>query len=722
MNWLWGIWGGRNLIRLTSDATGRRDWPTLVLLLMVFLSAISQARAADTNHLSLKISGYGLFGNRELKELLQELQPELGKTKFYDANFIEDSALLLRSTVQRGGYLKPRITARITLDNGEKVDFEWADVDREPLPRPLRAIKLHFKIHEGLLYHYTSVEFTGLKEIPETEALGFFLETAVLIPLNSSRIYTPEKLRSSISNLKESLQRHGLEAATVEVADLRRDDQLGKVWVRIAVHEGPRSIVRSIREELYLESTNRVSQTTLVRTNVIFSPVWVQDFKQALKTNWLHQGYPDTVVDLVPVKRENHGQTNDLDLLAKVTPGAHVLLRKLLFAGYKVTRPSLMQRDVRLTEGEELDRVKVDEGRSRLARLGIFDSVEVKYDLVSEHERDVLYQVREGKRTEVSVLAGWGSYDLLRGGVDIEQFNLFGLAQHARLRLIQSFKSSIADFTYTIPELLGNDVDLFLTGSGLLRKEVSFTREEYGGGVGVRKFFKPIASDLSVRYQYQVLNTLDAQPGVQTEGLTNATVGSIVTEFRQDKRDNPLYPHHGYKIFSDLELGFSALGGNANYQRIGVATSYHFALYRSAWMSLGLSHGVILTVGDVPENMPFNKRFFPGGENSIRGYQEGEASPRNELGEFVGAQSFILGNVEIEQALTQSFSMVVFSDSLGEATNLRDYPSREALFSVGGGLRWRTIVGPVRLEYGYNLNPRPGDPVGTLHFSLGFPF
>ena len=42
--------------------------------------------------------------------------------------------------------------------------------------------------------------------------------------------------------------------------------------------------------------------------------------------------------------------------------------------------------------------------------------------------------------------------------------------------------------------------------------------------------------------------------------------------------------------------------------------------------------------------------------------------------------------------------------------------------SVGGGLRWKTIIGPIRVEYGYNLNPRPKDPTGTLLFSLGFPF
>src|SRR5258706_2481205 len=130
-------------------------------------------------------------------------------------------------------------------------------------------------------------------------------------------------------------------------------------------------------------------------------------------------------------------------------------------------------------------------------------------------------------------------------------------------------------------------------------------------------------------------------------------------------------------------------------------------------MTLGVSHGVVLTIGSTAQDLPFNRRFFPGGENSIRGYQEGEASPRNAAGQFTGAETFLLGNVEFEQALTKAFSLVLFSDSIGVARDLKDYPSSESLFSVGGGLRWKTIVGPIRLEYGHNLNPRPGDPAGT---------
>ncbi len=91
-------------------------------------------------------------------------------------------------------------------------------------------------------------------------------------------------------------------------------------------------------------------------------------------------------------------------------------------------------------------------------------------------------------------------------------------------------------------------------------------------------------------------------------------------------------------------------------------------------------------------------------------------------GKLIGAESYLLGTVELEQALTRWLSLVAFSDNLGATRRFSQYPFDETLYSVGGGLRFRTIVGPIRLEYGHNLNRRTGDPSGTVHFSLGFPF
>jgi len=88
----------------------------------------------------------------------------------------------------------------------------------------------------------------------------------------------------------------------------------------------------------------------------------------------------------------------------------------------------------------------------------------------------------------------------------------------------------------------------------------------------------------------------------------------------------------------------------------------------------------------------------------------------------VGAETYTSANVEFEQGITPKWSVVAFIDGVEFAERLDHYPGDTQLFSAGGGLRWKTIIGPVRLEYGYNLNPRPRDPVGTLQFSLGFPF
>src|SRR2546430_15493840 len=203
---------------------------SLGLRLLVVLSASCLARGVQggqTNQTELKISGYGFLGDRQLKKMIETLRPEKQKPEFYDANFIEDAAFLLGSKLRRDGYLKPRIIANVTLTNGKTSAFEWRDSEREPLPRPIYASKVHFKIYKGVLYHYASVEFQGLQSMPEKQARSFFVETGALVPLKRGRIYTPDKVKQGISNLKETLERRGFGSNSVEVAHLSQDDYSG---------------------------------------------------------------------------------------------------------------------------------------------------------------------------------------------------------------------------------------------------------------------------------------------------------------------------------------------------------------------------------------------------------------------------------------------------------------------------------------------------------------
>ncbi len=696
----------------------RLDNCIIVIVLVLTLSRIT-GLAAETNDAKMTISGYGLIGDLDLKRMLKSLEVRGNKRAVYNANDIEDAALILFSRVKQDGYLRPEMQATITLIDGRKQQYEWRDTVDPPLPRPTRARKVEFKIREGVLYHYRNVSIEGIHAVTQKEARGFFVERGVLLPLKSSKVFTPQKLHRGLSSLLEILERRGYESAEIAKTNIVQNDRSGDVDVTVLVNEGPKSLVRTVTVETYF-STNAVARdVNVIKTNITFSKLWLQDFTQNLRASNYHRGYPDTTIEVSRINQATN-LTVEFDLVAKVRSGEFVKQGSVTFEGQEKTKLPLLRRRVRLHPGEPLDRIAVEQGRYRLSKLGIFDTVGMRYDAVAPHQRNVRYVLKEGKWVDVNLLFGYGSYELLRAGVEIEQYNVFGRAHRARLRLVQSFKASNADFLYTMPEFVGEDVDLFIQGNFLRREEISFTRQEYGGGAGAKTFFPAIDSELIARYNYEVLNAADIE--VVNEGPRDATVSAVIFELKHDLRDSPLNPRSGYKIYSGIELASDYLGGDVNYARFRFDASYHQPITEGNWVHLNLDHGVIGTLHGSRRDLPFNKRFFPGGDNSVRGFQFGEAAPRNQFGQIVGAETYTTGNAEFEQALTRKFSLVVFADAIGFAHSVQNYPGDEVLLSIGAGLRWQTIIGPVRLEYGYNVIKREEDPIGTLQFSIGFPF
>jgi outer membrane protein assembly complex protein YaeT len=702
--------------------------PLMLLLVMSRCPAAepsddqSPPEAPKVKPATIKVSGYGLIGNRVLKRALVRGELAGAKPEFFDAGFVEDCSLILLSRVRRDGYLQPTISLELRSSEGETIKTDVEQLLENPLPRSLRITAAHFHVEEGELYYYDAISFEGLTALKRQQGLAYFVETGLFLKLKGSRVFTPQRYRRSTQNLLEALRNKGYRDAEIDAGEPAMNESTGAVEVKLSVREGPRFIVRSVQEKFVTEDEGAPRQERLLHPWKPYSRLWQEDFSQLLKTNLYARGFPDASVDFNVRREDPTGAVRGMDLEAEIRSGHRVRVGQVIIQGARHTKPSFLSRRVRTERGEYLNPLRAERGRTRLAELGIFNSVGLDYRPVDEHTRDIIYRVNEGRRFTVSLLMGWGSYEMLRGGFEAELNNIWGLAHRARLKGVQSFRATSGDFTYTIPDFSHLDFDLFFNAFGLRREEVNFTREEFGGGFGVHKYFRPLATDVTLRYNYQVLNARSIIREVASEGLTNPAVGSIIADFKYDRRDNPLYPRTGHKFFLSAETASESLAGEANYQRVDLSGSWHHRLGSGRWISLGVSHGFAASSGDPANNLPFNKRFFPGGANSIRGYQDGEASPRNEQEQIVGAESYLLGTVELEQALTPKWSLVIFADALGIARRLDDYPLDESLYSIGGGLRWRTIIGPVRLEYGHNLNPRKKDPYGTLQFSLGYPF
>jgi outer membrane translocation and assembly module TamA len=300
--------------------------------------------------------------------------------------------------------------------------------------------------------------------------------------------------------------------------------------------------------------------------------------------------------------------------------------------------------------------------------------------------------------------------------------NILGLAHQSRAELVQSLKSSSGDYTYTVPELFGESLDGTARLFGLQREEIAFVRQEYGVNLSLKRRIRQIGGEASAGYTFKASRNRESSLSTQATDDRQLNVASVDFGLTGDRRDNPLRPRRGYHWSTQVETAHPTLGSQSTYQKFEVAGAYHTGWGEGRWIHVGLSHGVVTTFGSDGTTLPVNERFYPGGDNSIRGYQRGEASPRDAEGFFIGAKSYLLGNLEFEQAVTPTWSVVLFADALGTAEALRNYPYGETLYAAGLGIRYQTLIGPIRLEYGRNISPRTGDPSGTWHFSIGYPF
>ncbi|MBC8001066.1 MAG: BamA/TamA family outer membrane protein, partial [Opitutaceae bacterium] len=604
-----------------------------------------------------------------------------------------------------------------------ELESAWDPNDEQSLPRDLLARSVHFKVNRGIRYYFDLIEISGLHAMSVGQGRRYFVGPDTLLRTRADRFFTPTRLENGERSLRDALQRLGFADARVKTVIAEQNTTNGAVRVRVTVAEGLRVMARSLTTEVFLPGAAIPLVRRLTEPMEPFSRAWQQQVVVPLRIEQQRKGYPDVRVTISTVALQTNATNILMDVRARVDTGPEVRLGIVRFEGGDEVRPDVLSSRIKMKSGELLDRVEAEQGRERLSRIGVFGSVGLRYEPPEGEIRDVIYEMGKSETTTISLLAGYGSYEQIRVGIEFEERNMFRRAHDLRLLVAQSMKSTSADLSYTIPQVFAKEMDVSASGAFLRREEIDFTRREYGGSVGVSRYLRAIKTDASLSYGYEFLNA----GGVQVDpnslvGVTNAQAAGFTLTLSRDLRDHPLLPRNGLRLFASIEIASDALGGNVDFQRIILGGSWHTDLGGGRLLHLGVVQGLSFTAGGTRNDLPFNKRFFPGGENSIRGYQEGEASPLDSTGKQLGAEIYTQGNIELEQLLTTSWSLVAFCDAVGMAADHRNSPWDETLVSVGGGIRWRTPFGPVRVEYGYNLNPRMFDPSGTLLVSVGFPF
>jgi outer membrane protein insertion porin family len=123
--------------------------------------------------------------------------------------------------------------------------------------------------------------------------------------------------------------------------------------------------------------------------------------------------------------------------------------------------------------------------------------------------------------------------------------------------------------------------------------------------------------------------------------------------------------------------------------------------------------------------LPVYEKFRLGGMNTVRGFDYASISPVDPVtGDRIGGEKMMVYNIELQFPLAkeQGVMGVLFFDAGNVFTKDEDFTFSGIRRSAGGGIRWYSPVGPLRLEWGYNLDQKPGEPSSNWEFTIGTPF
>jgi outer membrane protein assembly complex protein YaeT len=622
--------------------------------------------------------------------------------------------------VQNAGYLEAKTIATITETNGNIRTVEWDKNLEVFLPKELEGHSVDFEIFPGPRFYYESLEISTSFVLSNTDVEAFFYSEPYFIEGQNSKVFTPSVFAAGALNLESHLANLGYQEAKVYSEILDLNTASGAAKTKLTLNEGPLYSLKQVNvENPRPDIFNSDFSDHLGKP---FNTFLRQDIIQEIRNHFYEQGFAkvqfEHTVKSTPVISKEVETVLDI----VITPGAQFRVSSIEFEGADTVRRPLLRKQLSLEEGDFLNPAKLNDSRLNLSRMGFFQKVEYELEDQGEDKQSLKFKLNPRTTWELDSLVGWGSYERLRLGLMAEKLNAFGLGHRLQFKSIISQKSLLSESRYLIPNFLDTRFPFSTKLFYLDREELSFDRKEFGLNLGTSKYLEGPDLIMDVVYTFESLDARIRDPDSSAIVPDKVRAGSIELRFGRDKRDNPLNPQSGYRLFSDFEWASEALGGEVDYQRAEIGMSYHDEIKRGLLWHGSISHAVIGSFKHPQSQIPTNKLLFPGGENSVRGYTRGEAAPRDLAGDFIGAQSYVLLNLELEQRLTNSISIVGFYDAVGMTADIDEYPFHDYLSSIGLGIRFRTFMGPIRFEYGHNLDQRIEDPSGTYHLTIGYPF
>ncbi len=581
--------------------------------------------------------------------------------------------------------------------------------------------RVSYAVREGERYRLARLEVRGGEFFGEEEIRSWTKSWES--GFTGDRLLVDSLLGKDVRRIRDHYREEGFLNVLVHPPEVILDDASGEAAVVVNVAEGVRTLVGGITfDGVTSVSDEELREVIKSREGMPYRPDWVSRDKERILRLVGSRGYPEC---RVKEKVRFSDRREEVEVEFAVDEGPHTLIGKMVVVGNRKTVERVILREFPLRPGDPYSIAGLTEGKRNLYGLGFFRRVSLESPATVEGGgvRDVVIRVRERPTGRFRVAAGFNSEDGPGGFVEIAELNLFGRGSGLSLRVSGSAVRQRYDLFYREPRPFGYRINSEVNLFNEFREETGYDVTSRGVSVGVKKEFgRHLIVNPRYRFEFVEYGNVELNvPVEEEEDLESINISSAIVFFRLDFRDDPVEPRVGSNYLFGVELATPLLGGDTAFNKYTFETSWYLPLGEKTVLALGFRGGFSQTFTGFHE-LPLSERFYLGGSRGVRGYKKDTVGPKDVDGNPIGGDTYALGIAEFRFPLGKKrWRGVAFFDMGNVWADLEGIDPTEVKYSAGVGLRYKTPVGPLRLDYGHKMNPDEGDSSGRFHFSIGFP-
>lgn len=511
--------------------------------------------------------------------------------------------------------------------------------------------------------------------------------------------------RAARAEIRKALQPFGYYSPKI-TSSLERSDQR---WIAsYQIDPGQPTLIDGIELAIRGDGKEnadlrRVLDSTKLAAGERLQHAYYEETKAALIKAALAAGYLDASFVRSEIRVNPRRRRADIILILDTG-------RRYYFGDIRIDQqildPSFIDVLVRIERGMPFDTEKLLELQLALNDSGMFSRVEVDVQrkAAENFHIPILVKTKPAKKWRFGTGLGFGTDTGPRLTLAVERRRI-NRRGHSILAdsLLSGIEQSVGAL-YKIP--VGNLVSDRLVFSGKVTwEDVADDGEARRITLGINRNeqWRKFQRQLYLRFERE-----DFTIGEDDEIVNYFIPGASLSRL---KADNVLFPRRGYSWSADVRGAAALLVSDTSFIRAEATGRAAYPLGERARALFRLQAGG-MSVEDFAE-LPTTERFYAGGDRSVRGYKYQSLGPADESGNNTGGRYLLTGSVEADYRIWKKWGAALFVD----AGNADDNFPPDLEVGVGAGVRWRTPVGMLRLDFAHPL--RNSNDNLRIHISIG---